>query len=136
MRAIWSDAPPAPAATTISTGLVGCQSAACTGVATVPANIAASDVSSVVVVSSFPIGRSMISSSSRYIPTSIDVHAGGLHHPGVARDVGAHDRGEFLRRTGDGVVDADGCQPPADIPCLPDSGELVVPLADELRRPA
>src|SRR3954468_5957899 len=28
MRAIWSDAPPAPAATTISTGFVGCQSAA------------------------------------------------------------------------------------------------------------
>jgi hypothetical protein len=28
MRAIWSDAPPAPAATTISTGLVGSQAAA------------------------------------------------------------------------------------------------------------
>src|SRR5690349_25108005 len=27
MRAIWSDAPPAPAATTISTGLVGSQAA-------------------------------------------------------------------------------------------------------------
>ena len=28
MRAIWSDAPPAPAATTISTGLVGSQASA------------------------------------------------------------------------------------------------------------
>src|SRR5262249_9545016 len=28
MRAIWSEAPPAPAATTISTGLVGCQASA------------------------------------------------------------------------------------------------------------
>ena len=31
MRAIWSDAPPAPAATTISTGLVGSQAAASAG---------------------------------------------------------------------------------------------------------
>src|SRR5205814_7610580 len=28
IRAIWSDAPPAPAATTISTGLVGCHASA------------------------------------------------------------------------------------------------------------
>src|ERR1700681_4570845 len=31
MRAIWSDAPPAPAATTISTGLVGSQAASAAG---------------------------------------------------------------------------------------------------------
>ena len=31
MRAIWSEAPPAPAATTISTGLVGSQPAAIAG---------------------------------------------------------------------------------------------------------
>ncbi len=40
IRAIWSDAPPAPAATTISTGLVGSQ-AADAGAAIIVAAIAA-----------------------------------------------------------------------------------------------
>ena len=40
MRAIWSEAPPAPAATTISTGLVGCHSAAWAGVVTAQARVA------------------------------------------------------------------------------------------------
>src|SRR3954468_10412873 len=43
IRAIWSDAPPAPAATTISTGLVGSQ-AALTGAAAMRAATAAADL--------------------------------------------------------------------------------------------
>src|SRR3954470_17406861 len=43
IRAIWSDAPPAPAATTISTGLVGSQ-AALTGAAAMRAANAAADL--------------------------------------------------------------------------------------------
>src|SRR5215813_6415964 len=41
IRAIWSDAPPAPAATTISTGLVGSQAADAGAAATMAANAAA-----------------------------------------------------------------------------------------------
>src|SRR5690242_2685806 len=41
MRAIWSDAPPAPAATTISTGLVGSQAASAGVVATIAVKTAA-----------------------------------------------------------------------------------------------
>jgi len=37
IRAIWSDAPPAPAATTISTGLVGSQAASDTALNETPA---------------------------------------------------------------------------------------------------
>src|SRR3954466_10542390 len=43
IRAIWSDAPPAPAATTISTGLVGSQ-AALAGTAAMRAAKAAADL--------------------------------------------------------------------------------------------
>jgi hypothetical protein len=41
MRAIWSDAPPAPAATTISTGLVGSQPAKAGALASSAASVAA-----------------------------------------------------------------------------------------------
>jgi len=41
MRAIWSEAPPAPAATTISTGLVGSQPAMTDALARVAASAAA-----------------------------------------------------------------------------------------------
>src|SRR5215467_5781413 len=41
IRAIWSEAPPAPAATTISTGLVGSQPASAGAVASMAVNAAA-----------------------------------------------------------------------------------------------
>ena len=41
IRAIWSDAPPAPAATTISTGLVGSQAASAGALAIMAATAAA-----------------------------------------------------------------------------------------------
>src|SRR6202043_1634862 len=40
IRAIWSEAPPAPAATTISTGLVGCQAAIAGALASMAASAA------------------------------------------------------------------------------------------------
>ena len=57
MRAIWSDAPPAPAATTISTGLVG--SHANTGAPTSIIATAPAFILNVLIVSSFNVNGSV-----------------------------------------------------------------------------
>src|ERR1700750_1236340 len=71
MRAIWSEAPPAPAATTISTGLVGSQPAASAGA---PASMTANAAVALMIFRTcfFPLVlTTLLSSSGRPTPAAL-----------------------------------------------------------------